>query len=527
MKRFLSILLVVCTLMMVPASSVAAADTSLILRIGLYYSGNALAAPQLQNEQGSGYQAGYYDSAKTFHSLFSISATKLVMLKAESSYAKSSSNTYEETTGTPTVGAYHVQMDASYSSQSEAAAAAAAAGGFVSYDGSYHVRIGNYATLAAAQAAAGDGQTAVGGAATGVTVAQTDTGTVLFSYDGSDLFAIVPQGADKPVTWFKGYKYYGNFAYLRTANSNLSVINYVELEDYVKGVVPYEMSPDWSVEALKAQAVCARSYAMQSVNKHSALGFDLCNTTDCQVYRGRNSATDNSDSAVEQTVGQYAVVDGSPVTLFFFAADGGATENAENVWGGSYSYLKGVQDPYENTQAAYNGIWSVTLSAAEVAAKLQNAGYSIGTVTDVAVTQKTAMGNVLQVTVTDTSGNTVMLEKAKCRTVFGLNSQRYTINGAGSLDADETPTTPTPTEPTTTGSIGDSILSGAQSIYGTVNATAVSTVHATASTEFTFDGRGWGHLVGMSQCGAKAMAEQGMTYDQILKFYFSGIEIVN
>ncbi len=524
MKRFLSILLVICTLMMVPASSVAAADTSLVLRIGLYYSGNALAAPQLQNEQGSGYQAGYYDSAKTFHSLFSISATKLVMLKAEGNYVKSSSNTYEETTGTPTVGAYHVQKAASYTSQSEATAAASAVGGFVSYDGSYHVRIGNYATLAAAQAAAGDGQTAVGGTATGVTVVQTDTGTVLFTYDGSDQFAIAPQGVDKPVTWFKGYKYYGNFAYLRTANSNLSVINYVELEDYVKGVVPYEMSPDWNVEALKAQAVCARSYAMQNLNKHKTLGFDLCNTTDCQVYRGRNSATDNSDSAVEHTAGQYAVVDGSPVTLFFFAADGGATEDSENVWGGSYSYLKGVQDPYEDTQSAYNGIWSVTFSAAEVAEKLQKAGYIIGAVTNVAVTKKTAMGNVLQVTVTDASGSTVVLEKAKCRTVFGLNSQRYTINGEGSLDTDPTPTT---TEPTTTGSIGDSILSGAKSIYGTVSATSVSTVHATASTEFTFDGRGWGHLVGMSQCGAKAMAEQGMTYDQILKFYFNGIEIVN
>ena len=81
--------------------------------------------------------------------------------------------------------------------------------------------------------------------------------------------------------------------------------NDVPLEDYIKGVVPYEMSPSWHKEALKAQAVCARSYADGQKERHKNNGFDVCSTTHCQVYHGIGRATANSNAAVEETRGQY------------------------------------------------------------------------------------------------------------------------------------------------------------------------------------------------------------------------------
>ncbi|MFQ9126369.1 MAG: SpoIID/LytB domain-containing protein [Butyricicoccaceae bacterium] len=120
----------------------------------------------------------------------------------------------------------------------------------------------------------------------------------------------------------------------------MTVINYVNVEDYVKGVLPYEIDPDWPADAQKAQAVCTRSFAL-GTHKHTDSGYDLCNTTNCQVYLGATRATSESDAAVSATAGETLSCDGKEVIGYFFSSDGGATEDAANVWGGEYSYLKG------------------------------------------------------------------------------------------------------------------------------------------------------------------------------------------
>lgn len=525
MKRFLSIVTGVCLAASLLAVPAAAADAGQTVRVGLYYGSAALAAPQLQNFEGSGYQAGYYDGGAVFHSLYPISQEKVVMLK-DANYILKADNTYAEgvSGGADTVGAYHVQLPQSYDTADAARAAvqAAGTGAFAAYlGGTYYVRTGQYPSAEAAQAAASAaGGSVVGGSTAGVTVVETGTGNILFEYDSNGIFAMAPQGSH-PLTWSKGFKYYGNFAYPRKDGGNLSVINYVPLEDYVKGVIPYEMSPSWNVEALKAQAVCARSFAVSGEGKHASLGFDVCNSTDCQVYKGANQATANSDTAVDQTAGQTLSYNGKPVVGYYFAADGGATEDAANVWGGDYGYLKGVKDPYEDTEKAQNAIWTVTMTAAQVGDKLKAAGYQVGTVADVRVSETTDMGNVLKVTVTDTAGKSVTIEKAKTRSVFGLNSQRYSVTGnAASGGSASTAATE---------GLGGNILGGAKAAFtggklagGTPSGSAAP---GAVSTSFTFSGRGWGHHVGMSQYGAKAMAEQGKKYDEILKFYYTGIEI--
>ena len=468
-------------------------------------------------------------------------------------------------------------------------------------------------------------------------VTDTATGKVLYtSAAGADHIAIHP---NSDLTWFKGYQWHGDFVYRRASDGNITVINYVGLEDYVKGVLPYEIDPDWPAEAQKAQAVCARSFAL-GTSKHNEY-YELCNTTNCQVYLGANRATEASDAAVDATQGEYLTYNGEPVIGYFFSSDGGATEDAVNVWGGDYPYLQGKEDPYET----YDSSWSVTLTAEEIRQKLVSAGYSIGTVANVEVTRRTDTDNVNEVTVTDTTGKQVVIRRDDCRTVFGLDSIRYTItpNASASTAATLPQSTSVKIQPSTHVVTVDGervdpqgyningynfyklrdiayILNGTDSqfnvtwdgannrivltddaAYQEVGGEMTSSVSAeiknvsesdstivldgktlsltgyringnnyykirdvgsalgfsvdfdpeteivligsanagqddtqdnpkdetpiTNAASYTFNGSGWGHSVGMSQWGAYGMAQQGFGYEDILKFYFTGIEI--
>ena len=370
----------------------------------------------------------------------------------------------------------------------------------------------------------------------GLTVKDTQTGIVLYETNAPTL-AISPSGE---IAWFQKNQYRGDFIY-QAVNGRVAVVNDVPLEDYIKGVVPYEMSPSWHKEALKAQAVCARSYADGQKERHKNNGFDVCSTTHCQVYHGIGRATANSNAAVEETRGQYLYEKNKKVVGYFFSSDGGATESAVNVWGGNYAYLTGKKDPYEKTESISNGVWNKTLTAAELRSKLTASGRSIGEIQSVQVTKRTEMGNVNALTITDTSGKTVTLTKEACRTVLGLNSVRYTVGGQGSLEGATASTIPVNGKPVQNGAFytiqGDGTKTNISSVHGKTALTAAGTETLTAAQQtfgsepavtgksYTFSGRGWGHHVGMSQYGAKAMAEQGMNYQQILQFYYTGVTV--
>ncbi len=494
-------------------------------------------------------------------------------------------------------------------------------------------------------------------------VCNTNNGAVLYSTGpGADHIAIKPNSL---TTWFKKIQWSGNFVYKRAPSGGVNVINYVELEDYVKGVLPYEMYANWGsqggMEALKAQAVCARSYAL-CTNKHEKQGYDLCNTTDCQVYRGvydsndPNAFTKYTDAAVDLTPGETITYNGKTVEGLFFDHDGGATEDAANVWGYDYPYLKGKEDPYE--QSVKNEPWSVTLTADQLRQKLSANNKTIGQITNVEVTKRTALDNVNEVTITDINNNKLVLKNSDVRNALGLKSIRYTITpnrkadesltvlsteGVGveisdsaetgaiesepvyftalqvvpsthNVQVDGNPVNPrgynikgynyfklrdiayvlngtakqfnvmwdneaqcimlsqnTPYQPDgkELGAVdtakdcvasnskitldGEPVLLSGYKINGnnyykirdigsligfsvdfkdpTVIIRTGGTVSdnpnsaADAPLSYTFNGKGNGHSVGMSQWGAYAMSKQGFTYDQILKFYYTGIEV--
>ena len=387
-----------------------------------------------------------------------------------------------------------------------------------------------------------------------INVTVTGTSTVLFTYDqntyGSGL-VVQPTSSDgtEPQTWFKGYKYRGSFRYERlNGASALTVVNLVSLGNYVKGVIPYEMSPDWPVEALKAQAVCARTYALSNLNKHSAYNFDLCATTNCQVYHGVGSsstaysANSNTDSAVDGTAGLTVQYGGTYAETYYHSSDGGATESSENVWSNSRPYLVGVADPYEAAVSSLisNYNWTATYTGAELATKLQASGRNCSTIVDVSVTQRTNTGNVYTLTFQDSNGKSWSVSKDSVRTVLGLRSLRYSVSGSGTA-AGSVYVNGSATSYNSTSSLyvvgGDgsvsalpgsaSVITGSGTETLTMGASAASASSSSASSSggFTFTGTGWGHNVGMSQWGAYAMAKQGYTYTQIITFYFTGVAI--
>ena len=189
-----------------------------------------------------------------------------------------------------------------------------------------------------------------------VTVTRTGTSEVLYEHFARDYpLGVRPFGT---ITWFKGCRYAGGFEYVPESAGSLRVINVVDLEDYVKGVVPYEMPGDWPLEALEAQAVCARTF-VQGHSKHlREYGFDVCNGVDCQVYNGHGSGgagpSETSGRAVENTAGLCIYYNGTLVQdAVYHSSDGGATEDGANVWGTETGYLKGKADPYEQQLFRY------------------------------------------------------------------------------------------------------------------------------------------------------------------------------
>ncbi len=552
-KRIFTVLLtaalLVGTYIAAPTTAQAYTPDLETMKIGLYYGSNAMPSANLQNVTGygSGYQFGILDDDRNFVPLGAqTSEIKISILRDRNMYYDASSNTYKEgNTGDVVVGCYHMMIDASYATYDEAAAAVSNyTTGFVKYSGgSFYACIGNYisgeeATAAIAEngienAVITDGTTAT------VTVVRTGSDHILFEFDYGNAYYMVIEpisvNGEKCQTWFKGYRYYGAFQYPRYSGGDVTIYNIVNIEDYIKGVIPYEMSASWPLEALKAQAVTARTYAEASRGKYS--GFDLGTTDADQVYYGVGRANAHSDQAVDETAGMYMTYNGDLAIGYYSCADGGATESSENVWYAALPYLRGVIDPYEADIAdiapGYN--WTVTYTPAEITARLRNKGYSCGTIVSMVVSEYTPTGNAYKVTLTDENGKTFTFTKGDpIRSALGVKSIHFTISGGNApssvyVNNGTSTITGGLQDSYAIGSGGQTSILGQNDVYaltGTGETVAVGEETAPTNGNFVITGTGQGHNVGMSQWGAYSMAKyHNKTYEDILKFYYAGITI--
>lgn len=296
--------------------------------------------------------------------------------------------------------------------------------------------------------------------------------------------------ADSGIITVGGDEYRGEII-LQCGSSGITVVNRVDLESYVKGVVGTEMSPDWPAEALKAQAVAARTFALytRDEGKHQGDGYSICATTHCQVYGGTEDESPSVTKAVDGTYGQIMTYSGKPIYSAFHTDSGGRTAACREVWGGELAYLASVSDP----TGAPNRRWQVILTAEQMAAKLKAAGKDVGALKKITLSplnmskpgsgDRYASGRPAKIVIAGSS-RTITINGTQARSVFGLKSALFDFN------------------------------SGRKGNELTVK----------SGQRITIDGYGSGHGLGLSQWGAKAMAAK-YDYQAILNHYYTGVTI--
>jgi stage II sporulation protein D len=255
-------------------------------------------------------------------------------------------------------------------------------------------------------------------------------------------------------------------------NGKCEVVNHVDLEKYVAGLLNSEMSARWNLETLKAQAIAARTYALYQMEVASKDGksFDMHATVKDQVYEGAHQERYRTIRAVQETRGQILTHGGKTIKAFYHSTCGGHTTTPERVWGVRAKYLTPVRCEFCHTSPRYRWAYRVGHSVLEMAFRMK--GLVQKKLTDLKITQKSPSGRVLQVAYAD-------------------GTERRTING-------------------------DRL----REVVGYSNLRSTSFDVLKTGNTYVFDGGGAGHGVGLCQWGAKTMGDRGYKATAILKKYY-------
>jgi len=278
----------------------------------------------------------------------------------------------------------------------------------------------------------------------------------------------------------------------------LQAVNHVPLESYLPSVVGSEMPASWPQDALRAQAVAARTYALRQ--RRPAAAFDLSATVSSQVYKGIEAETTSTRDAVAATRGQVLVFDGDLANAVFHSSGGGTTENSGDIWSRQLPYLVSVPD-FDTTSPVSQ--WQQRLDPE----LLDRAFREIGGAMRIDVLTTTGSGRIRQARVTGPAG-TLVLTGPELRSRLGLRSTMVRFE-AMAPELAAVPPAP-----------------GAMDLQQPPPPPAVDTLPLLLPQPALMAiGRGFGHGVGMSQWGAFAMAQQGRSYRQILSHYYRGTEL--
>lgn len=252
-------------------------------------------------------------------------------------------------------------------------------------------------------------------------------------------------------------------------------VNKVLMEDYIMGVVPAEMPSSWPLEALKAQAVAARTYAVDSILSAPNSTYHVESTTQSQVYGGIKRETVRSNQATRETAGEILIYQNKPARTFYHSNSGGKTESPEHVWGYTgLNYLLAVDSPH--CKAADNFEWKISISRSQMQEKLKS--LELSEIKDIRISVLTPSGRAKTLEI-EGNDKTVTMNAVDFRRAIGQTTMR-------------------------------SLLFEIQ----------------LEDEVFKLKGRGFGHGVGMSQWGSKGMAEKDYDYKDILSFYYKGTELV-
>jgi stage II sporulation protein D len=262
---------------------------------------------------------------------------------------------------------------------------------------------------------------------------------------------------------------------VRRQGNRLLVVNELDIEEYLKGVVPVEMNPAWHLEALKVQAIAARTYAIYQMRQGGKKDFDILSSTKDQVYRGRNNVHPTVLRAVEQTRNLILTYGGLPIFAAYSSTAAGTTEDAMYVWSMDLPYLKGVECPFDMDSPHYQ--WRTDVAIPHLERRLREEGFPVGIIASIDPAFFSRSGRVAQVRILHSDGE-LFLRGEDLRRIVG-----YTVLASTMFDFE------------------------------------------VAGLRIQFTGRGAGHGVGLCQWGAKVLAERGYSAETILDYYYPGTEI--
>ncbi|TAO05668.1 MAG: SpoIID/LytB domain-containing protein [Phormidium sp. SL48-SHIP] len=264
-----------------------------------------------------------------------------------------------------------------------------------------------------------------------------------------------------------GDRWYRGKVLIVRGRYGVTAVNYVDIESYLYSVLGAEMGGNWPIEALKAQAVAARSYVLYQRDRYGNGTYDVGDNTFWQVYRGMQEESSQTHRATDATRSQVLSHNGQVIEAVFHASSGGHTEDVEQVWDEVKPYLRGVPD-FDHDSPNYH--WRESFSQWEITRRLGG----VGTVVGIFPEQQSPNGRLVTAKVVGSAG-TAIVDGEDLQAALGLRSSLFTVTSGGGY--------------------------------------------------FTLSGRGFGHGVGMSQWGAKHLAERGYSYRQILSHYYRNTQL--
>jgi stage II sporulation protein D len=310
-----------------------------------------------------------------------------------------------------------------------------------------------------------------------------DLNTTVSAYPGGMLLGkvkaeshkVIIRSAEAQALIINGRNFRGDIELLKDAKQRLTAVNFLEIEDYVKGVLYHEASHYWPMEALKAQAVVCRTYALYQIQESSAQDFDLTADIYSQVYGGKTSERYRTNQAVKETEGLVLTYKAKVFPAYFHATCGGHTEDAARLWNINIAPLKGVACAFCKDSPHFN--WHYVASRQEIRDKLSAAGHKLKDIQDMQILGTDNSGRITDLKIIG-ADKEVKISAKDFRSIVGPNVIRSTNFGVSLVEDD-----------------------------------------------IVFEGLGWGHGAGLCQWGAYFMAKQGRDYAAILRYYYPAAEI--
>ena len=306
-------------------------------------------------------------------------------------------------------------------------------------------------------------------------VVPTESGIKIGKLDFK-IYGIRLQPSRSPAIYLNGRKFRGAVDIIRQSNKKLLAVNHLDIEEYIRGVLYHEVAPWWPMEALRAQAVACRTFALYQARVNLRKDYDLVSTTFSQVYGGRTSERGRTSKAVRLTKDEVLTYKNKVFPTFYHATCAGHTENAARLWKIDIPPLRGRECQF--CQRSPHFKWEKKVSLKHIEEALEKANFKVGLIKAIEVIDRSICGRITDLKIISSRGN-----------INKVNSNRFRL------------------------AVGPNVIKSTN-----------FTVQIKEKTAY-FEGHGWGHGVGMCQWGAFFMARRRFNAEQILGYYYPEAKI--